>query len=86
MKYFVRGILTTSILDFLLLPLLPQTYQMLLLSLRLLPRTRKEALKYLGHICSHSAACSPLPYISAQVPFTKVALIPLHPDLITVTK
>lgn len=47
---------------------------------------RREALKYVGNICSHSVACSPPPYISAQGPFPKVALIPLHPDPVILTQ
>lgn len=82
----VRDILSTCIFAFFLLPLLPQSYQMLLPSVTLLPRTRREALECFGHICSHSAACSPPPYISPQVHLTKVALIPLHPDPTTVTE
>lgn len=53
--------------------------------LRLLPRARREALKCLGHICFIHVHLPP-PYISAQVPFTKVALIPLHPDPVRVTE
>lgn len=61
-------ILTTSILAFLLLPLMLQPYQMLLPSLWLQPRTRRETLKCLGNTCSHLVVCLHLCSLSLHKP------------------